>query len=79
MPVALFALAGMVSGVLIGWLLQPGSIADKTIAGIVAGGILAAFGVFVDVYVGKMNHLFGDSLRLFLIIVVLVAAVWSLW
>ncbi len=64
---------------LIGWLRQPGSIADKTFAAIIAGGILAAFGGFVGVFVGKMTHVFGNYWRLFLIIVVLVAAVWFLY
>ncbi len=79
MYAALFALAGMTSGALIGWLQQPGSIADKTFAAIIAGGILAAFGGFVGVFVGKMTHVFGNYWRLFLIIVVLVAAVWFLY
>jgi hypothetical protein len=48
------AFVGMASTALIGWLQELGPIEDKTFAAIIAGGILAALGGFVGVFVSEI-------------------------
>jgi hypothetical protein len=43
----LLALACTVSGALIGWILQPGSMGERAFAASISGEILGAFGGFV--------------------------------
>ena len=76
MPTIAFAIAGLSSGVLIGWLQQQGSFIDKSFASLIAGAVLAAFGGFVGVFWSKVIRHLGDDWPAFIAISGLVAVLW---
>jgi hypothetical protein len=63
----------------IGYVEQGGTLQNKAVAALIAGGVLGAFGAFLGFYIPKIIRLLGNYWLLYLILAGLVALGWSVY